>query len=68
MKGYHWKYIIVVGTLLLLFFAIPGPVKVWAGNLQSNWNYLWIIPGLIFGQLLRYVPPKGPGVKNRLGK
>ena len=22
MRGYHWKYIIVIGTLLLLFFVI----------------------------------------------
>ena len=60
MRGYHWKYIIVIGTLLLLFLVIPGPVKVWANSPDTIWHWLAIIPGLIFGQLLCYVPPKGP--------
>ena len=59
MKAWVWKYIIVIGVLALLFFVSPGPVKVWA-NSPETMHWLAIIPGLIFGQLLCYVPPKGP--------
>ena len=60
MKAWVWKYIIVIGVLALLFLVIPGPVKVWANSPETIWHWLAIIPALIFGQLLRYVPPKGP--------
>ena len=62
-RGWYWKYIIAGAVLVLLAWVIPGPVYRAEHNPHSilvTWWWVWVLAGLVFSQLLRYVPPRGP--------